>query len=331
MAKAAKARRVSAAEIEAAISRIKARSPLGPLSEHTSRSAALRPLHRSLRKELLPLLRAGGLNNPKIDKALKRHQREAKALLGKQSKTSGKIASKQRQEYRFTLENRQNALDRLAGLPHLATPILIDQPYSIYTIPSGMEVDSNIVPHASYVKIRHADAKDTVLTKSVSTRFFFAWQNEPDYAAVIKADADLVCQGFCEASSSIGFLSGGKASLSLGALMNVYLAGNKISGSGSAITSVSAESSWFFGAGDIDLQFVTGTTNVSSPVILVREGQLVIFDVVLYASYDIDNGSILIDFSSHQDSLVMCPHLVVGLLTPPPFMASPGPGIGSFG
>jgi hypothetical protein len=330
MAKRSKVAKLSRSEIEAALSKIKSQDPLDDLRQQISPASHIRPLRRDLKKRLQPLIESRGLNDVKIGEVLQQHQRDVQDALKRQDGKNEKLLAKFSKAYRHTTENRQKALKHAAGVAHLVTPILIDAPLSIYTTPSGMEVDSAIAPHSSYAKLRFTDNKDTVYNKGVSTKFFFAWQNESEYATVINANADVICHGFCEANSSIGFLSGGKAWLTLHATLHVHLAGKRLYGTGGAITSVEAESSWFFGAGDIDLNFAVGPTNVSYPELLVREGQLVLFEVLLHAVYYIDNGSVVLDFASAQDYSVMCPHLVVGLLTPPNMVTGPEMGGGTF-
>jgi hypothetical protein len=68
---------------------------------------------------------------------------------------------------------------------------------------------------------------------------------------------------------------------------------------------------------------VIGEFGVGYKMLPVPAGEIAIFEVSLWASFDHENGEVDFDFS-HGDFSVRCPHLLVTVLTGPPMMASPG-------
>lgn len=70
--------------------------------------------------------------------------------------------------------------------------------------------------------------------------------------------------------------------------------------------------------GDLESKLIDQTHTVSCANIEVQGDQIVVFEVALLADYWIDDGSITVDFDGfNADHEVMCPALIVELLTQP--------------
>ena len=329
------AAKLSKAQVKAAISTAKDAVSLESLRAQLSQRSPLWTSRRELRKRLPPLFSANRLDFPRIETALKKHQNEVRGRLDKRKSAMGKAFATLARGHKRAVENRRKALAHIAGLPHIVTPIVIDPPFSIYTIPSGMEKESDIIPHVSYAKIKHVDGKDTSEDKVVSTRFLFAWQNDSGYVAVINANADIVYRGIIQAMSDPGFILGGSASLYLYARLSVHIGGQTLYGIDQLIDKVDTDTRGaLLGGtvgGDIDQRYVYDTTNLSYPEFIVEENELVVFAVVFWAKYSIDDGSVMLDFASSQDYFVACNQLIVGLLSRPGMVTgSPGADEGVF-
>jgi hypothetical protein len=334
MAKSAKVSKISKAEIQTAISRIKDADRLDALRAQASQRSRISSMRRDFGRRLQPLFGAGGIDIARIDQMLKEHQGEMRRLFDEQKNEAANLWSDANKEYQHTIDNRRETLKHVTGIAHLVTPIVIDPPFSIYTIPSGMETESDIMPAVSYAKIKHGDGSNTSNDKIVSTRFLFAWQNETQYSAVINANADLIYRGIIQAMSHPGLVLGGSASLSLRAKLNVYIRGTVYQGFEKLIAEVKTGTRGAIWGGtvggDIDQKYVYDTTNLSYPEFIVREGELVIFAVILSAQYAVDDGYVMLDFASSQDYFVMCNHLVVGLLSRQGMVTGPGSNGGAF-
>jgi len=284
-------------------------------------------LRRDLRRRLQPLFADAGFNTNKINKLLASHEKKVRQLLKKQKAKADKSFSRLKGQHREIINNRRKALEHINGLPLIITPIIIETPFNIVVEPAGALVNDNIAPHNSWATFFRFDNRDTPNPPTqdepappqqfVRIRFFFSWQNESDYAAVINATADLMLRGVCKVEEFGGWFSSGLTSLSMRAELTAYKSGTALGLGGQQITYVQAEGGGLFGDFNSRQSFVNTTSHLSGGPFIVNDHELVIFSVDVVAGWSIDEGQIFVDFSKGPDYGVTCPALVVGLLSPP--------------
>jgi hypothetical protein len=313
--------KISKSDVQAAVSAILKKEQSEPVSSHSSLDSQLWDLRRDFRKRLEPILTKGGFDAAQLNKALTQHHDDATRLLEKQKAQTDKDFAAKLHQSREGNETRRRAYELIGGKPLTITPIMVNTPFSTFAYPSGILDDSHIEAWNSWVKFLHGDNVDTA-SKTVWVSFFFAWKNDSDYYAIINAKTDLISQGRCTARAVPGTLFGGAVSLTLSASLTVHMGTTTINYYGSQSSGVAQAyaSTWgdiFGGDSETKVVNVNTTSSVSCPNIVVRDGDLVIFQVTLSANYWIDNGSVLLDFTN--DYHVNCPVLVVELLTAPTF------------
>jgi hypothetical protein len=309
-------------KLKAAVLAVKERERPGIVQTQLSKQFEIAALRRDLSKQLQPILANAGFDLNRINEVLVKGHNELARLIEKQKADAARQIAASIPSYREGLKNRARALTRIAGKPLTITTIPLETPYLIWATPVGMLVgDTHTEPHNNWAKCRLTDNTDTA-SKSASVKFYFAWNNDSGYLAVINCNADVIVRGLAEALADPRVF-GGSSWLPLYVDLKVYLGGGVIDYEGSQtlqIASISASAGWglFGNPGDIKAQNFNNSYNVSCTNIEVQDQEIVVFEVSLEAiNYWIDGGSITIDFASNPDDEVLCPTLNVELLTPP--------------
>lgn len=312
--------KVNKAQVKALIAAIKDRK--GPDIISASRSAQIGNFRHKLAKRLQPVFAAAGLDVEKLDEILVEHQSDLRNFFEKTKAKSAKNLSALKKNIQRGLKNQRKALEHLAFKPFITTPIPLLEAYSIFATPIGMLTDSHIEAMNNWAKFALQENGDTGYIHAY-IKFYFFWQNQSDYLAVINVDTDLGALGIIQANALPGFIGGGACGVMLHATLTVFVGSLEISYQSTetaAIDSVTASggSELLQQGGDLETHNVDGTLHhLSCADIEVESGQTVVFEVALDAGYSIDNGSITLDFD-YSDFSVLCPGLTVELLTAPP-------------
>ena len=314
---------ISKAQLQAAISEIirkeQARAPSAQPAD-----AEISNLRRTLvEQRLQPEFAKAGFDLDKLKEVVKQHQTDVDKIIAKERKRADKNFSVT-DNFASGIENKRKALQQIAGLPLIVTPVVVDKPFSIYAVPSSILEDSNLEA-GGWAKVLHGNNKD-VGFKSVRLSFFFAWQNPSDYFAVINAYTDVLFRGRCTVHATPGFFTASDVSLNAFFALWVYFGESVNTGGSVSLKSLNAWAS----AGIIGGDAVTKTSffndwhSIGRGHILVQDKQLVVFEIRVWFNYEIDSGSVLINFED-ADFNIACPFLVVELLTPPAVTAGAYP------
>jgi hypothetical protein len=309
-------------KLKAAVLAVKERERPGIDQTQLSKQFEIAALRRDLTKQLQPILANAGFDVNRINELLVKGHNELARLIEKQKADAARQLAASIPSYREGMKNRARALTRIAGNPLTITTIPLETPYSIWVTPLNMLVDSHAEPHNNWATCRLTDNKDTA-GKSASVKFYFAWNNDSGYLAVINCNADVIVRGWAEALADPRVF-GGSSWLPLYVKLKVYLGGGVIDYEGSQtiqIASLPASAGWglFGNPGDIKFQSFNNSYTVSCTNIEVQDQEIVVFEVSLEAiNYWIDGGSISFDFAdSGSGNEVLCPTLNVEMLTPP--------------
>jgi hypothetical protein len=315
--------KIDKAALKAAIDKIKDRKrpDLGLL--RMAQQAQRAKLRQKLGKQLQPLFAGAAFDARKIDKALTQAHAGLNDVLKKERAAAAKRMApivKQRQK---GLANTRKALDQIKFQPLVTTPIPITTPYLIYATPVGMLHDTHVEPWNNWAKFTYSSDRNTAYD-SVVVNFYFAWQNNSDYLAVINCSTNLLMNGMIEATADPGWFFPGSAWLEMWARLTVFAGATTINYQGTQqrqMGTVYTEAGYseIGSPGTIESTNIFGTYALSCADIHVDPGRIVVFEVACSADWWIDmGGSITLDFDFDPAGYqVMCPALQVDLLTAP--------------
>ena len=314
--------KIDKAKLKAAIDKIKDRKrPELELLQMTRQSKQAK-LRRKLGKQLRSQFEGATFDAKKIDQVLARNHAALAAALkeeGAAAKKMGAIIKQQQQG----IANTRKALEQIQFQPLVTTPIPISTPFLIYATPVGMLTDTHTEPFNNWAKFVYSSDQDTAYG-SVVVNFYFAWQNNSDFLAVINCSTNLIANGLIEDTADPGWFFPGSAWLSLWAQLTVFLGATTINYQGTQLKqmgSVFTEAGYseIGSPGTINAQDVVGSFALSCSDIQVQPGQIVVFEVACLANWWIDEGgSITLSFDfDPAGRQLMCPALQVDLLTAP--------------
>jgi hypothetical protein len=288
-----------------------------------ARQAKQAKLRRKLGKQLRSAFEGAAFDVRKIDKVLAGNKAELGAVLKKADAAAAKRMAPIVKQQRQGIANTQRALEHIKVQPHLTTTIPISTPFLIYATPVGMLSDTHTEPFNNFAKFFYESDRNTAYD-SVVVKFFFAWQNNSDFLAVINCSTSLIANGLLIDTAEPGWLFPGSAWIESWARLTVYLGSTTINYQGSQqkqIGQVYTEAGYSeFGApGSINSVDITGSFDLSCSNIAVDPGRIVVFEVACSADWWIDfGGSITVDFNSNvAGRQLVCPSLQVELLTAP--------------
>jgi len=315
--------KIDKAKLTAAIDKIKDRKRPELELLQMARQSKQAKLRRKLGKQLRSQFEGATFDAKKIDQVLARNHAALAAVLKKEgaaaAKKMGPIIKQQQQG----IANTRKALEQIKLQPLVTTPIPISTPFLIYATPVGILTDTHTEPFNNWAKFFYTSDQDTA-DSNVVVNFYFAWQNNSDFLAVINCSTNLIANGLIEDTADPGWFFPGSAWLSLWAKLTVFLGATTINYQGTQQTQmgsvfVDAGYSEIASPGTINGQDVVGSFALSCNDIQVKPGQIVVFEVACLANWWIDEGgsiTLSFDFDPAGQQL-MCPALQVDLLTAP--------------
>ena len=315
--------KIDKAKLKAAIDKIKDRKRPELELLQMARQSKQAKLRRKLGKQLRSQFEGATFDAEKIDQVLARNHTELAAALKEggaaAAKKMGPIIKQQQQG----IANTRKALEQIKFQPLATTPIPISTPFLIYATPVGMLTDTHTEPFNNWAKFVYSSDQNTAYG-SVVVNFYFAWQNNSDFLAVINCSTNLIANGLIEDTADPGWFFPGSAWLSLWAQLTVFLGATTINYQGTQrkqMGQVLTEAGYseIGSPGTINSQDVVGSFALSCSDIQVQPGQIVVFEVACRAEWWIDlGGSITLSFDfDPAGRQLMCPALQVDLLTAP--------------
>ena len=281
---------------------------------------------RNFRKRLEPVFVDAGFDINKLNKIAaeerKKFAHDNKKIEQQYEKRNSALAK----QYQATLKHKKLALQAIADQTIGVVTVPVDTASSVASFLGGRRADEilaskSLEPWNNWVKFYHHDPNDTdQYGKQVSVKFFFAWHNSTDYTLIVHANADVIIRGYCSVLAQGGFISPGSVNLKLFAGLKAYpgsgggitVTENPIWGTYIHLLELQADTYADILGGDGD--WVNGNffipTNVVFRHLLVKRGQLIIFEVSVDFRYHILNGIAEIEFT-YLDRNVTCPALVI--------------------
>jgi hypothetical protein len=314
---------IDKAQLKAVIDKIKDRKRPELELLRLQRESKQAKLRRKLGKQLRSQFEGATFDARKIDHVLARNHAELSAALKKAraaaAKKTGPIIKQQQQG----IANTRKALEQIKFQPLLTTPIPISTPFLIYATPIGILSDTHVEPFNNWAKFFYTSDRNTAYD-SVVVKFYFAWQNNSSFLAVINCSTNLLANGLIEDTAEPGWFFPGSAWIEMWARLTVFLGSTTINYQGTQqrqMGQVYTEAGYseIGSPGTINSQDIVGTFALSCNDIQVQPGQIVVFEVAGSADWWIDEGgSITLSFDfDPAGRQLMCPALVVDLLTAP--------------
>jgi hypothetical protein len=315
--------KVDRAELKALVAKIQDRKQPDLALLRMVRQSKQAKLRRKLGKQLRSAFAGAAFDAGKIDKVLARNQAELGAVLKKADAAAAKRRAPIVRQQRQGIANTRKALELINYQPHLTTTIPISTPFLIYATPVGMLSDTHTEPFNNWAKFFYSSDRNTAYD-SVVAKFFFSWQNNSDFLAVINCSTDLIANGLIIDTAEPGWFFPGSAWIETWAKLTVYLGSTTINYQGTQqkqMGQVYTEAGYseIGSPGTINSDDIVGTFNLSCSNIAVDPGRIVVFEVACSADWWIDfGGSITLDFNSNvAGRQLVCPSLNVELLTAP--------------
>jgi hypothetical protein len=305
----------SKSEIKAAISKILARKEALPPVQP-------RRLPRpNLGKRLTSVFAEAGIDASQLEKIVLEERKEFARLQKKREKYYEKRNSALQKQYKSTLENKKRALKAIGGQTIGVQTVTVDTASTVGFHPEGiLNKSKGLEPWNNWAKFFVHDSNNTAPIFQVGhyryagVKFIFAWVNRSKSTLIVRANADLITRGFCQAIAQGGVISPGDVSINLDATLKAYpgAAGPGVWGPTNRILEIYAETyaDIFGGDGGWATADFNERRNLTLDHLLVNPRTVVIFEVSVDFSYSILNGIAEMEFSSF-DRRVTCPALVI--------------------
>ena len=306
--------KLSKSEVKAAISKILARKEARPPIQPR------RLPRRNFGKRLASLFAEAGIDVSKLEKIVSEEREGFARLQKKRELYYEKRNSALEKQYKATLENKKRALEAIAGQTIGVQTVTVHTASTVGTHPEEILKGKRLEPWNNWVKFFHHDSNNTAPifepghTRYADAKLIFAWLNPTKSTLIVRANADLIIKGFCQAIAQGNFISPGNVTINLDATLKAYpgAGGPAVWGPTIRILEMYADT-----YGDIlggDGSWATADfyerRNLTLNHLLVNPRQIVIFEVSVDFSYSILNGIAEMEFSD-TNRYVRCPALVI--------------------
>src|SRR5262249_11521511 len=150
-------------------------------------------------------------------------QIEQRGRFEKQTAEAMKGLPAAHEAFRHAVDNRRKTVERLAGLVPPPASWFVDlTPFLIFDKRFPYLVDSHVEPTNSWVKCSVSARQGAANSDDAEFDYWFLWDNESDYAAVVNVSSSLVFTGHCDVSAAQGIFSGQETTLAIGAKLTLW-------------------------------------------------------------------------------------------------------------
>jgi hypothetical protein len=235
--------------------------------------------------------------------------------------------------FRLAVDNRRKSLAHLAGLVPLPASWFVNlDPFIIFEKRFRYIVDSHLEPMNSWVKCHVTAREGAKNSDDAEFDYWFLWENESDYAAVVNVTSSLVFTGHCSVSAAQGIISGDTTSLDIRAKLTLWEWWESpqipISYEGSQnqqVLDLHVQGGHIFQSGrskSKDLSFVKFDLSYND-MFFIPARETAVFTVTFDVSYSTDDylnleNDVTADFASDPNFRVICPGVQLEVLTAPP-------------
>jgi hypothetical protein len=293
-----------------------------------------RPISRRAIEQLLrESFAKAGVDIEKLDRMLADEQGEQRRRLEAQTAEAAKHLPAAHAAFRHAVDNRHRSLERLAALVPPPASWFVDlTPFIIFEKRFRYLVDSHMEPMNSWVKCNVTARQGGTNADDAEFDYWFLWENESDFAAVVNVTSSLVFTGHCSVSAAQGIFSGQQTSLDIRAKLTLWEWWESpqvpISHEGSQnqqVLDLSVQGGHIFQSGRTkqrDFSFEKFDLGYDDMFFIPARATAVFtvsFDVQ-YSTEDFLNleNDVTADFATDPNFGVICPGLQLEVLTAPP-------------
>lgn len=284
--------------------------------------AAIGRLERQREALFAAALARTSWNGDRFEGLLAESRSEAARFVEGQRSAAANRSARAKEAAHRVVEDRRTALEQLLA----ADPVeyfALDTPFLVWPT-HGMALDSyQIEPWNSRAQMHlHAgNSGDTELTGHEELNFYFLWENPRAQYAVANVDGFLVLNGFCDALAHGGILPGTRFSrLQVDTTLRLMEWWNQPPTEPPAQTdqtqhavNLAVDCGGFGDFTHVEIAGVFRGYDLQYTSLAVPPHGVVVIEVGVAASYDLQDGSIDVDFSGSAFD-VLCPFVQVALL-----------------
>jgi hypothetical protein len=221
-------RAIDESELKRALSTMEAGRSTIRLAELAGRRESL-PRRRAIEQALRRSFAKAGVDIETLDRMVADEQSDQRRRLETQTAEVLKHLPAAHEAFLHAVDNRRKSVERLTALvpPPASWFVDLNAPFIIFEKHFRYIVDSHIEPMTSWLKCNVGPRQGTTGeggTNSGNTEFdyWFLWENESDYAAVVNVTSSLVFTGHCSVSAAQGIFSGQETSLGIQAKLTLW-------------------------------------------------------------------------------------------------------------
>lgn len=278
-------------------------------------------LRRQRESLLTAALAKTGLDQDKFGQLLADSNAEVARFVDAQRSAAGTRSAAARDSVRKAIDGRREALTQLP--PDPVQYFVLNKPFLIWPT-LGMELDSTLIePWNSRAEcgLHAGNWGDSEETGHEELTFYFLWENPRDRYSVANVDGFLILNGFCDALGHGGFLWGDRFSkLQVDVTMRLMEWWNQPpteppadpSQTQRAVT-LSVDTGGFHDITHVEIADVFRAYDLQYRFFTLPPHGVVVIEVSVAASYDLQDGSVDVVFSGHAFD-VQSPFVQVALL-----------------
>jgi hypothetical protein len=328
----------------AAAAKVDARRP-DPLG--AAESPRLLSKRLAMEERLAAQFTKAGLDIRSFDRARQKYSRELRRVADKAQSDAAKRSSKVGETLRLAAESRFEAVKYIGAGPNLpAFPIVttLDRPFLIWATWTPIPQHSNII-WDSAIEAGHSWAKIKVVDEGSGGNdrliFYYLWENESDYQAVINVSTYLALHGFCRARGNGSFSAWlnnyTEAMLDITASLTLKEWSNQPrtltpyfppdSDAHKRVSFLSVGSNF---SEETKTETVVDGYNLKWDLVVIPPRGVVVIEVSVAVFHSVRNGHVLADFASEYYRITS-PYVQVGLLSAPGLARTPTVPAGMYG
>ena len=291
----------------------------------TAMLARMQAVRRQGEKALTAHLKKTGFDFGTYDRIRAQQRAEMQRLLKQAEAATIKRSSSRRKELVHGVQNWREKVERFRGATRVSpfVPVfeVVETPFLIWKTSRLDLVDSHIQPWNNRAKVRGLWPG----TGNENLRFVFVWANPNDTWVIVNVESYLAANGACDAFAEGGLLSGTINSVWVQATLNVWewwhhpptLLPPQATQTQRVLSVVTHGGGFLsnLGGGTVESASANGLFDVRRTLVSLPPRGVVVLEVALEFFYDNTGGGMIQARFASGDFGVMCPAVVMALLS----------------
>lgn len=285
--------------------------------------ARLRAGRRQGERALTSYLKKTGFDFETYDRIRAQQQAEMHRLLKEVETAAAKRSTSRRKDLAYGVATWRKTIEgfRDGTLTSQFVPAfeVVDTPFIIWPT-NGLELaDSQIQPWNNTAKVHALWRGDEGYE---NLRFIFVWDNPKDTGAVVNVESYLAVNGSCDAFTEPGIFFGSINTVWVQASLNVWEWWNQPptmlppqATQVQHVLTIAASGGGFASGGGVESKSAAGLFDVKRTLFALPPKGVAVFEVTLEFFYSNNGGGMIQARFAHGDLGVMCPAVVIAVLS----------------